>query len=122
MTAVGEDKKNISWICSGMGKVGIGWAWRQNCEIAGGGKALFIKADSVKWHFFPLKLKCLSIINALYIWLLPMKPNHLPAQHKAIISTEQQLVSVSCASAEAHVCICMCACECVHESTGTKKL
>lgn len=39
-----------------------------------------------------------------------MKPNHLPAQHKAIISTEQQLVSVSCASAEAHVCICMCAC------------
>lgn len=52
----------------------------------------------------------------------PMQPNHLPAQHKAIISTEQQLVSVSCASAEAHVCICMCACECVHESTGTKKL
>lgn len=51
-----------------------------------------------------------------------MQPNHLPAQHKAIISTEQQLVSVSCASAEAHVCICMCACECVHESTGTKKL
>lgn len=51
-----------------------------------------------------------------------MQPNHLPAQHKAIISTEQQLVSVSCASAEAHVCICMCACECVHESTGTKKI
>lgn len=51
-----------------------------------------------------------------------MQPNHLPAQHKAIISTEQQLVSVSCASAEEHVCICMCACECVHESTGTKKL
>lgn len=60
MTAVGEDKKNISWICSGMGKVGIGWAWRQNCEIAGGGKALFIKADSVKWHFFSPQIKMLK--------------------------------------------------------------
>ena len=49
-----------------MSRVGIGRAWRQNCEIAGGGKALFIKADSVKWHFF-FKLKCLNIINALYI-------------------------------------------------------
>lgn len=55
------------WSWSDMGRVGIGWAWRQNCEIAGGGKALFIKAYSVKWHFSPLKLKCLSIINALYI-------------------------------------------------------
>lgn len=60
---------------SSMGRAGIGWAWRQNCEIAEGGKAPFIKAYSVKWHFPPFKLKCLSIINTLYIWLLPRIPN-----------------------------------------------
>lgn len=53
MKAVEEDKKkNTLWSWSDMGTVGIGWAWRQNCEIAGGGKALFIKAYGVKWHFF----------------------------------------------------------------------
>lgn len=52
MKAVKEDKKkNSMWSWSN--RVGIGWAWRQKCEIAGGGKALFIKAYSVKWHFFP---------------------------------------------------------------------
>lgn len=40
--------------------------------------------------------------------MLPMQPNHLPAQHRAIISTEQQLVSVFCASAEMHVCTYVC--------------
>lgn len=48
------------WSWSDMGRVGIGWAWRQNCEIAGGGKALFIKAYSVKWHFFPPQIKMLK--------------------------------------------------------------
>lgn len=45
---------------SSMGRAGIGWAWRQNCEIAEGGKALFIKAYSVKWHFPPFQIKMLK--------------------------------------------------------------
>lgn len=40
--------------------------------------------------------------------MLSMQPNHLLAQHRAIISTEQQLVSVFCAPAEVHVFLCVC--------------
>lgn len=58
--------------------------------------------------------------------MLPMQPNHLPAQLRAIISPEQQLVSVFCASTTVCVCVraraCVCVCVCVRESTGTKKL
>lgn len=50
----GKKKKECVWSQSDLSRAGIGRAWRQSCEIAGGGKALFIKAYSVKWHFFPL--------------------------------------------------------------------
>lgn len=122
MTAVGEDKKIFPGSAVAWAKWGLGGLGGKTVKLQGVEKPYLLKQTVWNGIFSPLKLKCLSIINALYIWLLPMQPNHLPAQHKAIISTEQQLVSVSCVSAEAHVCICMCACECVHESTGTKKL
>lgn len=40
--------------------------------------------------------------------MLLVQPNHLPAYHRAIIATEQQLVSMFCASADVHVCLCSC--------------
>lgn len=105
--------KHISWSCRGKDRVGIGCSWRQNCEIAEGGKALFIKADTVKWHFFfQIKMlkhnKCTVHLTSS---MLRMQPNHLPAQNR--LPSSNWFVGVvlqqkrGCAFERVCVCVCL---------------
>lgn len=104
MKAVEEDKKKKS-MWSWSNRVGIGWAWRQKCEIAGGGKALFIKAYSVKWYFSP-QIKMLKH-NKYTVHLTSSQAPHAtqspPSPAQSLFLLSSSLVSVLCASTKVHV-------------------
>lgn len=82
----GKKKKNVcgaraTWAEQGLGGLGGKAVKLQEVE-----KPYLLKHTVWNGIFSPLpslKLKCLSIINALYIWLLPrlpVQPNHLSAR------------------------------------------
>lgn len=114
-----ERIKNISWSWSDMGRVGIGWAWRQNCEIAGGGKALLIKADSVKWFFFSqIKMlkhnKCTAHLTSCHAPYATQSPPCPVQSYYSCWAATGFSVLCSSRSACVHMCVSVRVCTWVH--------
>lgn len=124
MKVLEEGEKNQTvWYRSDLSRAGIGRAWRQSCEIAGGGKALFIKAYSVKWHFFPPlpQIKMLKHNKCTVHLTSSQAPS---ATQSPLCPTESLFLlssKLGCCLARVCVKLCTCACVCVCVCARTHK-